>query len=430
MRVVHCGFDTLALSIQANISPELFAELDAARDRAEDAGKPVAFSYGGSEFDIRGYGGNGYRFILQGGPMEVTWFIKKPNARDPWGIRVSVGSTFLATQGLGKARAYIDKTLERLGIKYLAHQVSIGRADFCIDILAPEFELNPDHVVIHSHSNRSDDLTQPNHIASNGKSGRFTSVTAGKMPNRQVIIYDKRREVIDKQKPLWWDIWNANLARDGLPPLDPTDASQSRIWRIEIRAGKSLLKDRWQVRTWAELDALFGDIVAEAFQKVRYCDPHPTDSNRARWPNAPIWDMASVEANGDLMEMRSHVDPDKVKYVHRQEHIHLMMTQVVGNATTLAALEGVQESDLPDYVTGLADRMATALTDDPERAAKNWRPQGRGIGLLRGDGGREADLRCATEIGIQKYPKRTNEVMILYSHGHFLSMRLAWENLL
>jgi hypothetical protein len=68
--------------------------------------------------------------------------------------------------------------------------------------------------------------------------------------------------------------------------------------------------------------------------------------------------------------MRSHVDPYKVKYVHRQEHIRLMMVQVIGNATTLAALEGVQESALPDYVTALADSMAQSLTDDPGRASK------------------------------------------------------------
>ena len=324
MKVIHRGFDTIDLSIQANISPELFAELDAARDRAEDARTSSPFSYGGADFDIKGNGISGYRFVLRGGPLEVIWFIKKPNARDSWGIRISVGSIVLATQGLGKVRAYIDKTLARLGVKYAAHQVSIARADFCIDILAPDFELIPDQVVIHSHSNRSDYLSQPSDLTSNGKSGRFTSVTAGKMPGRQVIIYDKRREVIDKLKPLWWDIWNANLARDDSPELDPTDATQSRVWRIEIRAGKNLLKDRWQVRTWAELDALFGDIVAEAFQKVRYCDPHPTDTNRARWPNAAIWDLAEAEAQGDLIEMFSHVDPDKVRYVHRQEHSRLI----------------------------------------------------------------------------------------------------------
>jgi len=163
------------------------------------------------------------------------------------------------------------------------------------------------------------------------------------MPGRQVIIYDKRREMIVKLKPLWWNIWNANLTHDGWIELDATDAAQSRVWRIEIRADKKLLKDRWRVRTGAELDGLFGDIVAEVFQKVRYCVPHTTDTNRARWPNAAIWDLAEAEAQCDLEDMRSHIDPDKVKHVHRQEHIRLVMAQDVGNAITLEALEGVQE---------------------------------------------------------------------------------------
>jgi hypothetical protein len=43
------------------------------------------------------------------------------------------------------------------------------------------------------------------------------------------------------------------------------------------------------------------------------------------------------------------------------------MAQVVGIATTLAE---VQEADLLDYVTGLADRMAMALSDNPEGEGK------------------------------------------------------------
>jgi len=31
-------------------------------------------------------------------------------------------------------------------------------------------------------------------------------VAVGKMLERQVFIYDKRREVIDRHKPIWWDI--------------------------------------------------------------------------------------------------------------------------------------------------------------------------------------------------------------------------------
>ncbi|MFP1646692.1 hypothetical protein [Pontitalea aquivivens] len=371
MRIIHQGFDTLTLSIQANIPPDLFDYLDAERDKAEETRAPVLISYGGAEFSLSNHGGNGYRFILKGGPLDMTWFFKKPNAKDPWGIRLNIGSTLLATQGLGYARAYIDKTLERLGIRYGAHQVSIARADFCVDVLAPGFNLVPENFVIHSHTNRADYQTfeEEEDRRSNGKSGRFTSVTVGKMPGRQVIVYDKRREVIDHRKPIWWDIWNANLERDGLPPLDPEDRAASQVWRIEIRAGKALLKDRWQIRQWAEFDALFGDVVTEAMQKIRYCEPDPTDTNRARWPDHPIWELVSEAAEGDLTEMRSYLDPQKVKHVHREDHIRLIMALLTGNATTLAALEGVPEARLADHMAGLGLRLKEAVRADPERAA-------------------------------------------------------------
>ncbi|PIE18123.1 MAG: hypothetical protein CSA65_05915, partial [Proteobacteria bacterium] len=93
-------------------------------------------------------------------------------------------------------------------------------------------------------ANRADHMDE---MRSNGKSGRYSSVTVGKNPGRQVTIYDKRAQVIAKRKPIWWDIWNANLAREGAPPLDP-DAKSSQVWRIEVRAFKSCLKDRWGVR--------------------------------------------------------------------------------------------------------------------------------------------------------------------------------------
>ncbi|MCI2400407.1 hypothetical protein [Aliiroseovarius subalbicans] len=369
MKIVHQGFDHLTLSIQANISHKLFAFLEAEKEQAEDARAPRPITYGGAVFDLQPHGGGGYRFILTGGPLGFRWAFKKPNARDSWGIRVIIGSTVLATQGLGHVRAHIDSTLGRLGVKFAAHQVSIARVDFCVDVLAPEFKLNPEQFVIHSHTNRADHRAAPEDVGSNGKSGRFTSVTVGKMPGRQVIVYDKRQEVIDRLKPIWWDIWNTNLERDGLPPLNASDASQSRVWRIEVRAGKDLLKDRWQIRTWEQLDALFGDVVAEAFQKVRYCVPDATDTNRARWANHPIWDLAAVVSDDDLVEMRSYVDANAIKHVHREEHIKMIRAQVIGNATTLAALEGTEEAELADYMVQVGERLSEAVRTDPERAS-------------------------------------------------------------
>lgn len=365
-QVLHAGFDTIALSIRANISDELFARMDADKQKAEEQNAPLAVTYGGNGFDLLPHGGNGYRFILKGGSLGVHWFIKKPNPRDPWGIRISVGSTFLATQGLGVVRVYIERTLARLGIEFEADQVSIGRADFCIDVLAPNFELIPENFVIHSHTNRTDYSAANDDFKSCGKSGRFTSVTIGKTPGRQIIVYDKRREVIDRNKAIWWDIWNANLKQTENAPISPEDRSVN-VFRIEIRAGKNLLKDRWNIRTWAEFDQFFGDVVAEALDRIRYCTPLAGDTNRARWPLHEIWKLAASVADADLSEMRTYLPPDQIKFVERNEQINLIFGQVLGGAITLAALEDTKNDTLPDWLGSLADRFANTVRAEPER---------------------------------------------------------------
>ena len=112
---------------------------------------------------------------------------------------------------------------------------------------------------------------------------------------------------------------------------------------------------------------MFGDVVAEAFEKIRYCEPSD-DGNRARWANHEIWDLAAMSSDDDLMEMRSHIDPSQIKYVHRQEHIRLILAQIAGNATTLAALEGVDDIELVDYMEQVGERLATVVEGDHEEA--------------------------------------------------------------
>ncbi|MHA7826187.1 MAG: hypothetical protein ACX93P_01335 [Roseovarius sp.] len=368
MRVVHRGFDTLHLSIQKNLPPDLSEYLTAQKETAEGTREAMPVSFNGMDFNLAPYGGKGYSFFLEDGPLGAQWAFKKPNPKDPWGVRVVIGSTFLATQGLGAARAYIADTMDAFGMPFEAQQVSIGRADFCVDILAPDFELQPAHFVMHSHANRADHQTGTPDISSNGKSGRYTSVTVGKMPGRQVIVYDKRAEVIARHKPLWWDIWAANLARDGLPPLDRSDATTSRVWRVELRAGKALLKDRWQVRTWADFDAKFGDMIAETLDKVRYTEPDSYDTNRGRWPDAQIWNVARSEAAGELVELRSFIEARKVKDVYREEQIRILRQQVLGNAITLAALEGTPKEKLARGMDATAKALKAEVMADPGRA--------------------------------------------------------------
>lgn len=385
--VLHRGFDTLALSIQAHISAELFDFLEGEKALAEDEQREVLTEYNGLQFLIKPHGGRGFYFLLDGGPDGARWAIKKPNAKNKWGITLTFGSRFLAMKGLGAAKSHCEQVLERLGVTFSPHDISISRADVCVDILANGFTLTPENFVMHSATNRHDYIELGgDELRVSGKSGRVTSVTAGSISNRQIIIYNKRAEVIARGKAHWWDIWNDTLskgpqrapspsilnkgAKSGPLTPDPAKAKDNQVWRVEFRAGKDLLKDRWGIRTWAQFFDHFGDLCHETGQVIRYCDPDPSDTNRSRWPNHALWEIACAEINDDLFEMRSGADPNPMKEVHREQHISTLLKQVTGTCITIAALEGCDTSDLTDALMTYGQRMADAAKAAPDRAAK------------------------------------------------------------
>jgi len=396
MTILHKGFDTIALSIKAALTPEFQAFLESEQSRAKTDNASVLCSYGGVDFHLKHHGGAGYKFLLDGGPDGASWAFKRPHPKDPWGIRISIGSRFLALNGLGRAKAHSEDTLAAWGIRFQAEDVSIARVDFCVDVLAPKFTLDPDQFVMHSGTGRRDHIVNPD-LAVNGKSGRVTSVTVGKMPNRQVIAYDKRAEVIARSKTYWWAIWNDTLRKAGLPRLhyntvrgkhgsgdgydtlpyvgdsqhliDAADPEISRIWRIEFRAGKNCLKDTWGIRTWAQLFDTFGDLVRHTGEVVRYTALNG-DPNRSRWPNHLLWEIVCAEMNDDLTEMRSGADPNPLKEVHKETHISMILGQAYGLQLTLGALNGVELDDLPSFIDDTAETFKDKLRTEPEDSAK------------------------------------------------------------
>ncbi len=362
---------------------------------AKEENTKVLSKYKGIEFHLQHYGGNGYQFLLNSGPFGASWAFKKPHPKDTWAVRVSVGSQFLALSGLGRAKAYIDETLAVWGFRFGPQDVSFARVDACVDVFAPAFTLNPDHFVMHGGTGRRDYIAGDKSV--NGKSGRTTSVTLGKLSNHQVIIYDKRAEVIAGKKTYWWAIWNDTLRKQGLPLLhyvtlrrgaeraddpvtlryvgeepafiDATIPDISRVWRIELRAGKDCLKDKWGIRTWEDLFARYGDLIRHLGEIVRYTEPN-SDDNRSRWPNHIIWETVMAELNDDLLEMRSGADPNPMKEIHREEHIGLIVRQAFGQMTTLAALRSVKHEEFNDFLGVVIGDMKDMAHAEPEQTAK------------------------------------------------------------
>ena len=372
MEVLYRGFDGLDFSLQGQIGPDLEKELKAAKAEAQRRHDSVMLDWNGIKLHVAETGAQGgYAYRANTGDFGATWFFKSPNGRDPWGIRVSCNSLLLATYGIGEAQNRLYKTLECLGVRIHKDGESIGRVDYAIDLLAPAFELIPNQFVMHSNSIRADYIEQSD-MSVHGKSGRVTSVTVGKMPGRQVIIYDKRADVLAKGKVASWEIWNATRAHHGLVPLNSDNPQLSRVWRAEIRAGKKHLKDHWNIRSWRDLAERCGDMFAASACAIRHTDPG-NDSNRSRWPDSSFWSQVRSELEGDLFEMRSFAEPNLVKDVHQEAHNQLLKTQTIGLLTTRAAICRVDANGLPRFVELAGIEMANEIENAPEFFAEKLR---------------------------------------------------------
>lgn len=362
MDLLYQGFDGLDVSFMGQISQELCSTLEAAKEEAQRTHHPTAVLRDGFAMLVSESGAKGgYAFTASTGMFGATWFFKKPNSRDPWGVRVSCNSFNLAVNGLSRVRAELYRIMNNLGVALIPNGESIGRVDYALDFLAPTFVLVPDQFVMHSNANRTDHVEQTD-VSINGRSGRITSVTVGKMPGRQVIIYDKRAEVIAKHKAGWWEIWNATRERLGAPPLDRDNPTESRIWRVELRAGKRHLKDDWNIRTWADLDSQLRDLIASMLDAISYTQP-TKDSNRSRWPDSHLWELVRQKTDSDLIEMRNDANPDKVKHIQKDEYDQLLARQMLGLLISRAALQGLEEEKLKAFATSVGNDMASMISE-------------------------------------------------------------------
>ncbi len=361
MEHLYHGFDGLDVAFQGRVPPTLLASLEGALEQARTNMKSVPLSFNGIDFMVAESGARGgYAFRCDTGPDGATWFLKRPKPSDPWGVRVSAKSLALALYGLGGVRARLYATMDALGIVVPVGGESIGRVDYAVDVLAPELVLQPDNFVMHSHASRADHI-EPEPMQRHGTSGRVTSVTVGKMPNRQVIVYDKRREVLDRHKVYWWEIWNACRIRNGMPPLDPEEREASQVWRVELRAGKECLKKAWGGKKWADLDNYFAPMVASLLKDIRYAEPS-ADTNRSRWRDHSLWNLVRTVAERDLFEMACDVPPDLIKAVIRKEHIEMTRRQILGLSANFAAGLGIH----PDEAKLIPDAVEQCLKADIE----------------------------------------------------------------
>lgn len=358
MKLLYAGVDTLDFAIKGAVAREDLERLQTAKELAvtwqastlTEIG-PRRLSVHVSEHGRKG----GFAFVLNTGPLGAIYAIKENDDATQWNVFVSLRASTLAVYGYPAARVQIFDELSAMGCH--VNEVSISRIDYAMDFLAPVFELDTARFVAHPHTKvspfYSGKVTQDDqhpHAIFRGR--KVESVTIGKMPGRQVIVYNKRRAAIQKRELFWFELWGTKQG----------DA-ESLIWRVEVRAGKRELKDRWQIRTFELLDAHLGDLVRDILSTVRYLDTTQTDTNISRQRLDPLWIAANAAASRNLAESTNGIVPSRFKELERAKAVSIYEQQVTGNLAGLAAARGLSdnclEEQLPRIVSKLVGRHAS-----------------------------------------------------------------------
>ena len=360
--VIHQGFDGFDVAFKTQIRPQFASILEEARDRAVAARAPQLVTLNDISMHVGESGAKGgYRYACDTGPLGANWFFKKPTPRDDWGIRVSIRALPLAQNGIESVSADLLEIVSALGGEVQADCVSISRVDYAIDYFFPGFDLSPDQFVMHSRLTRTVDRE----TSEVGRSGRVHSIRIGKMPGQQVVLYDKRADVLAKGKRVWWEIWNGNLATHGLPPIAP-DETRGCTWRAEMRAGKEFLKERQGIRTWEEFKRHGGNALASIADAIRYVAPSE-DANRARWPTHPLWLDVQTRLRDGLAEVTSPVSTDRVREIIRADRIEALDHQLIRCAASQLVALGFGDVELADQSRLIAKRLAKQIEAKPDR---------------------------------------------------------------
>lgn len=347
MELVHKGFDKLEIAIKAGLPMRLASIFEHAKSLASDTDTPTPVDINGVRFFVASSGMmGGYRYRANTGTFgEEWWFKQKTSHKDAWGIRVRVSSVRIAVRGWSEAKKRIHDTLEALGIVVLPHEYSIGRIDFAMDFLFPSFEPISKNFVMGHRFKRNQNAIATEYIEA-GRTDRVETVTVGKMPGRQLQIYDKRAEVISKKDRTWFEIYNHKRRAAGESEFDFSDPSISRIWRLELRAGKKHLKEDWKVSSWSQVETTAPRIFKAMLRDIRYVVPSATDQNRSRWPNHRLWDGALEALKGDLFNLESDISEERLYAVQLLEWEDMIRSQISGSMIAMAARRGVSRDQL------------------------------------------------------------------------------------
>lgn len=390
LQLLRKGFDTLDVSFQGRLKPTVCDALRKGKELAQEQDvETVLVDFLGEKVKVgrRGMSG-GYAFVVY--DDLGTWFIKDKAGVEDYSAFVSVGSE--AFYDLSTWSEVVMRIRYRMTQLFDGEVLdSVNRVDYCIDIIPNEdgFFFHPDNFAVKNFKGADvNENGQVRELKDEYKalaefvedfgldeteyyrmSRKITGQRWGKMPNRQLNVYNKTIECRVHNKQYWFKEW-----QKAFPEID---ARVHEVFRIESRAGKDCLKkyfSRAEDRTMSNVFYKIGAILSEAVQLVSYRIQNPHDGNKSRWKIHPLWE--------EIQEIFTQFDecvydPENSQRRKRELNKKLLTgieKQLKGTICTSAILNGCEDlDDLNTYLENIADEIKKADGDFEEARKKALR---------------------------------------------------------
>jgi len=354
--VLYQGVDTLDIAFQGAFPDATLKELDTAAEEARTANKEQLLAIGPGAVQVlvqpNGMRG-GFRYVFNTGPTGAIFAVKDNTDLKEWNLFISIRALCLLTLGYQGAKERLHNTLADMG--FLVTDLSVNRIDYAVDVLAPDFTLDVQNFVMPGQAKARPYWSKERELDDDGyrpkaviRGRKFESVTIGTMPNRQVIVYNKRRAAIDQHQPYWFEAW-------GIEKDDPG----AQVWRVEIRGGRDAWAKRLLKRSYEAIESDLKPFLLGATAEIRYVSDKSQQKNVSRLSPHFLWNTVVSAISTNRTAGEPPLPERRALQIIREQRIDHALKQGIGNLFGYFILKG----ESPDAIAyNMASHMVHAAS--------------------------------------------------------------------
>jgi hypothetical protein len=352
LRVLASGVDTLHASARGMVRPEVWAQLDEAKRRAQIEGEEVAFDFPvtSGAFLIRPHGWRGYTYWLSSPDFEL---MLGRSEKFPAAV-CQLHAAYLHSVGVAWALEFVELLL-RHDVFAASYRLLVSRLDLYADFQGWAPVLEDLHRFVGYGRNRR------------GFEERTEAFTTG---DRLTGLMFGRDALVARFYDKTWEIRKRGVS--WLPDLWGVDGQSEPVWRLDLQFRRKVLVE-FHLRTVADTLASIQDLWRYAASDWLSLRIPTTNRQRTRWPVDPLWH--EIEA--------AEMAPSCTGVVRRrleQATLERIVQGLWGYVTSLAALR--DRPELEDALLDLRGQLASyMIARQRSFRAEVARKRGRRLGV-------------------------------------------------